>query len=307
VYPKVVVNAAGVFADEVAAMAKDQFYSIHPRRGTNSILDKKFSGALVRTIASRIGRVSKNTHTKGGGIIHTIYGNILVGPDAVETFERENFSTSGESIAATFAKFKKTSPALDQSQIITYFTGVRAPTYEEDFVVCKGRRTENLVHTAGIQSPGLTAAPAIAVDAARFTLEILEAGGTKPERNQNFNPLRKPIPRAALLGDRERDALIKENPDYGIILCRCEEISRGEILESLRRPVPCDTPDGVKRRVHAGAGRCQGGFCGPLILKLIADEKGIAPQDVSKNGGGSRILCGPVKAGMERGRVRHGL
>jgi glycerol-3-phosphate dehydrogenase len=288
-------------------MAGDQFYSIHPRRGTNSILDKKFSDALMHTIASRMGNSSKNAHTKGGGIIHTIYGNLLIGPDAVETFERENFSTSGESVANTFAKFKKTCPALDQNQIITYFTGVRAPTYEEDFVVSKGLRTENLVHAAGIQSPGLTAAPAIAADIARFAAEILEARGTKPEPNENFNPLRKPIPRAALMEDGERDALIKGNPDYGIILCRCEEVSRGEILDSLRRPVPCDTLEGVKRRVHPGGGRCQGGFCGPLILRLIAEEKGIPLKDVSKSGGDSRVLYGPVKAGAEQGAARHGL
>jgi glycerol-3-phosphate dehydrogenase len=296
VYPGVVVNAAGVFADAVAAMAGDQFYSIHPRRGTNSILDRKYTGIVARTIVSRMGTSSAKSHTKGGGIIRTAHGNLLIGPDAVETWEREDFTTRRSSVEAVFRKFEDTSPLLNQGQIIAFFTGVRAATYEEDFVVCRGRKTANLVHAAGIQSPGLTAAPAIGEDAARFALEILgAAAGRMPEPNPGFNPLRRPIPRTAAMDDAGRRALIAENPDYGIILCRCEEVSRGEILDSLRRPVPCDTLDGVKRRVRPGSGRCQGGFCGPLILRLIAGEKGLPFEAVTKSGPGSPILRGPNK------------
>jgi glycerol-3-phosphate dehydrogenase len=295
--PRVVVNAAGVFAEDIAAQACDRFYSIHPRRGTNAILDKKLSPLLVRTIASKIGTSSASAHTKGGGMVRTVHGNLLVGPDAVETFEKENFATSASSIEATFAKFKATSPGLAQSQIITYFSGVRAPTYEEDFVVCKGERTINLVHAAGIQSPGLTAAPAIALDVARFARELLEDSGRPVERNGNFDPIRKPIPHTAAMDVEQRRALIKERPDYGIILCRCEEVSKGEILDSLRRPIPCDTLDGVKRRVRPGMGRCQGGFCGPLVLRLIAEEKGLTPREITKDGPGSTVLWGPIKGG----------
>lgn len=295
-YPKVVINAAGVFSDDIAAMAGDQFFSIHPRRGTNSILDKKISPFLVRTIASKMGDASKAAHTKGGGMVTTAHGNLLVGPDAVETFEKENFATVRASVEATVAKFKKTSPALNGGQIIAYFTGVRAPTYEEDFVVRKGHNTENIVHAAGIQSPGLTAAPAIAVDAARYAAEILEDKfGVPRQLNAEFNPERKPIPRPAEMNGAERDALIRENPDYGVILCRCEEVSRGEILDALRRPVPCDTLDGVKRRVRPGSGRCQGGFCGPQVLELIAEEKKLSFEDITKNGR-APVLRGRTKA-----------
>jgi glycerol-3-phosphate dehydrogenase len=298
IYPAVVVNAAGVFADTVAAMAGDQFYSIHPRRGTNSILDKKYSGEVARTIISKIGTSSMKSHTKGGGIVRTVYGNVLIGPDAVETWERENFATDQSSIEAVFKKFENTSPLLNQGQIIAYFTGVRAATYEEDFVVCKGRKTANMVHAAGIQSPGLTAAPAIGMKVAQFVVELLSntsAGRDRPELNAQFNPIRSPIPHSASMNDEARQALIAQNPDYGIILCRCEEVSKGEILDSLRRPVPCDTLDGVRRRVRPGGGRCQGAFCGPLILRLIADEKGIPLEQVTKKGPGSYILCGPNK------------
>jgi glycerol-3-phosphate dehydrogenase len=228
-------------------------------------------------------------------MIGTAHKNLLIGPDAVETFERENFATFASSINATFAKFKETAPALSTAQIITYFTGVRAPTYEEDFVVCKGRKTQNLIHAAGIQSPGLTAAPAIACDVAGFTAEILADAGCPVSLNKNFNPVRKPIPHPAEMDDAEREALIKTESDYGVILCRCEEVSRGEILNSLRRPLPCDTVDGVKRRVRPGMGRCQGGFCGPLVAQIIAAEKGIPLEAVTKNGPGSNIVIGPSK------------
>jgi glycerol-3-phosphate dehydrogenase len=296
VYQKVVVNAAGVFSDGVAAMAGDQFFSIHPRKGTNSIIDKHVSPSLVRTIVSKMGDFSKSTHSKGGGLITTSHGNLLVGPDAVETYAREDYATSKESVRATFEKFRQTSPALSQGQIIAYFSGVRAPTYEEDFVVSKGYNTVNIVHAAGIQSPGLSAAPAIAVDAARFAAEILaDVFKARPGVNGAFNPLRRPIPHVAAMEDAARHELIKANPDYGIILCRCEEVSKGEVLDALRRPVPCDTLNGVKRRVRPGSGRCQGGFCGPLVLGLIAAEKRIPLEEVTKNGAG-RVLCAPVKS-----------
>jgi glycerol-3-phosphate dehydrogenase len=295
VYPKVVVNAAGVFSDDIAAMAGDRFFSIHPRRGTNSILDKKISPALVRTIASKVGDISKSAHSKGGALVTTSHGNLLAGPDAVETFERENYATSRESVRAVFEKFRRTSPALHQGQIIAYFTGIRAPTYEEDFVISKGYNTVNIVHAAGIQSPGLSAAPAIAADIARFAVEILrDVFDRESTVNESFNPQRKPIPHVAAMDKEARHELIRSSPDYGVILCRCEEVSKGEILDALRRPVPCDTLDGVKRRVRPGSGRCQGGFCGPLILSLIAAEKNISPEEITKNGRG-RILWGKIK------------
>lgn len=291
VLPQVVVNAAGVFSEEVAAMAGDRFFSIHPRRGTNSILDKK-AAVQIKTIASLVGTASiKATHTKGGGLVHTADENLLVGPDAVETPERENYATERQSIERIFQKQRAALPTLSTGDIITYFTGVRAPTYEEDFVLEKGRATHNIVHAAGIQSPGLTAAPAIGVSIAEMVCELLG----NPAPNPHFDPIRHPIPRTAELPAEERDALIRQNPDYGVIICRCEEVSRGEILAALHRPVPCDTVDGVKRRVRPGMGRCQGGFCGPQVAKIIAEEKGLSLSQVLKSGEGSAIVFGSTK------------
>ena len=294
IYPKVVINAAGVFAEDIARMAQDRFYSIHPRKGTNTILDHKAS-VRMNTIVSSFGTSStKKQHTKGGGLVKTIDQNTLVGPDAVETFLKEDFTTSAKNISFVFDRQRKTDPALNQRDAITYFSGVRAATYEEDFVIRKGKWTRNLVHAAGIQSPGLTAAPAIAEDVSRMAKELLESE-REVKANASFNPIRKGIVRANELDLASRDALIRENPDYGEIVCRCEHISRGEVIDALQRSIPCDTLDGVKRRVRPSMGRCQGGFCGPLVLQIISQETGESPEEIAKCAPGGELLYGNIK------------
>ena len=294
IYPKVVINAAGVFAEDVARLAQDRFFSIHPRKGTNTILDHKASSRM-HTIVSSFGTSStKKRHTKGGGLVKTIDDNTLVGPDAVETYRKEDFSTAPENVAFVFQAQRKTDTALSMKDAITYFSGVRAATYEEDFVIRKGKWTKNIVHAAGIQSPGITAAPAIAVDVSKMAVELLGQTQTV-QPNTKFNPVRKGIVRASELDLVARDALIRENPDYGEIVCRCEEISRGEIIDALHRSIPCDTIDGVKRRVRPGMGRCQGGFCGPLVLQIIAEETGKSALEIDKSAPGGELLVGAIK------------
>lgn len=292
IYPKQVINCAGVWSDVVAGMANDRFFSIHPRRGTNSILDTK-AGARFGGIASVVGAQSPgHAHTKGGGILHTAHDNLLIGPDAVETYERENTATNADSIKRVFAKQKITMPTLTERDIITYFTGVRAPTYEEDFIIEPGRKTQNIFHVAGIQSPGLTTAPAVAEDVAQMMAEKLGA-----EKNTGFDPVRCAPPRLAQMTDKERAELIRKNPDYGIIICRCEEISRGEILDALSSPVCPPTVDGIKKRVRPGMGRCQGGFCSPLVAQIIAEYLGVPLTEVRKSSGQSPIVFESVKGG----------
>jgi len=287
IYPKAVINAAGVFSDRIAEMADDQFFSIHPRKGTDTILDKAVTPILSRTGITIFGSdsLNKKNHSKGGGIIPTVDRNILVGPDAVEVPDREDFSTSLDSINQVFNKHKQTISALSEKDIITYFSGIRAATYEEDFIVQKGKWTENIIHAAGIQSPGLTAAPAIAVDVAKYASELL---GNVPLK-KDFDPIRRPIIATRFLDDEKRDQMIKINPAYGRIVCRCEEISEGEIIDCIHSVIPPTTIDGIKRRVRAGMGRCQGGFCQPLVMQILAREENIPLVEVNKKGEG-RIL-----------------
>lgn len=298
VYPRLVINAAGVFADDVAGMAQDRFYSIHPRRGTDLIMDRK-AGALVRSVASWKDLKRSASHSKGGGIIHTPSGNLLIGPDAVETYEKENYATNRSSVDAIMTKQKRTAPALDGRDIITYFTGVRAADFEEDFIIEPGRRTNNLIHVAGIQSPGLTTAPAVAEDVSAMAVDLLQKMGNPVERNLSFNPIRKGIPRLKDMEPVQRNAMIQNNPDYGVIVCRCEEVSKGEIIDAIHNPLGVATVDSIKRRVRPGMGRCQGGFCSPLVVQLIAQETRIPMEDVMKSGEGSWINCGETKEADE--------
>jgi len=294
-YPKLVINAAGTFAEDVAAMANDRFYSIHPRKGTNSILDKK-AAHLVKSIASIKTVTRKKSHTKGGGILRTVHENLLVGPNAIETYEKENFATERKSIEEVFKKQKLTAKGLSERDIITYFTGVRAATFEEDFVIEKGRNTKNLIHCAGIQSPGLTTAPAVALDIEKMVIKEL----SKREivtKNGNFNPIRKGIPVLREMSGEERTKMIQNNPDYGIIICRCEEISKGEIMDALNAPISVPTVDGIKRRVRPGMGRCQGGFCMPLVTQIISEHENILIHDVKKSRADAYITLGETKGG----------
>lgn len=293
--PRLVINAAGVFADDIAEMAGDKFFSIHPRRGTNSITDKK-SGRLIDAIASFKTIKPDKSHSKGGGVMQTVHGNLLVGPDAVETNEKENYATHRESISKVFDKQKHTLPSLSERDIITYFTGVRAPTFEEDFIIEFGRKTENIIHCAGIQSPGLTTAPAVALDIEKMAVDYLKKYMTV-EKNESFNPIRKGVPGLNSMSDSERNDMIKKNPDYGVIVCRCEEISKGEIVDALNSPISVPTLDGIKRRIRPGMGRCQGGFCSPLVTKIIAEHEGKNLSDVRKASSKSIISFGKTKGG----------
>ena len=290
IYPRLVINAAGVFSDSIAKMAHDQFFSIHPRKGTELILDSK-TKHLTDTVVSFKKLFNNIKNTKGGGTLRTVHGNILLGPDAHETYQREDYSTNADSIKWLFDSQKQTIPELSEKDVITYFAGIRAANYEEDFIVEKGRQTDNIIHCAAIQSPGLTAAPAIAKDIEKMAVKYL--GDVK--RNENFNPNRKAIPCLKEMSLEERQEMIKQNEDYGVIVCRCEEVSKGEIIDCLKSNIPVFTIDAIKRRVRPGMGRCQGGFCSPLVSKIIAEYTGKEIKDITKNGGDSLISYGKTK------------
>lgn len=314
IYQKLVINAAGVYADVIAEMAGDRTFTIHPRKGTDIILDKKV-GKYIRTTevkspitvlgggrkleaAERLRMIkfalSHENTSKGIAVIHTVDKNMIVGPDVQEIPDREDVTTDKETTDRILREQMQVAEKIKPSDVIAYFAGVRSPTYEEDFQVRKGIFCKNILEAAGIQSPGATAAPAIGVKLARWAVDYLKETGPV-ERNEDFNPRRKGTPHLAALSEKERDALIKKNPDYGEIVCRCEEISKGEILDVLRSPLPVYTLDAVKRRCRPGMGRCQGGFCSPLVLQILAKERGCSVEEIKKSTKESSILLGRTK------------
>ncbi len=290
---KVVINAAGIWADTVAGFADDRFFSIHGRHGVDCILDKRV-GKYLSTICAKPSLFQIHEKTKGGGLVLTVDGNVLVGPTAREVPDREKYDTEYRDLENLYHHIRlnvKFSPA----DIITYFAGIRACTYDEDFIVEASRRVENLVHAAGIQSPGLASAPAIAQDLAGLAIGILSRSGVVRAR-EGFDPVRKAPPVPSRMTDAERNELIRRDRAYGRIICRCEEVSEGEVRDALRSPVPAGSLDGVKRRSRTGMGRCHGGFCTPRVIEIMAGELGIDPSMITKKGTGSSIFSGWTKA-----------
>lgn len=296
---KVVINCAGIFADKIAEMADDQYFSIHPRKGTDLLMDSNASGlpkniiSLGPTLKSLSDSSSRNT--KGGGIIITSDHNVLLGPNAEETPLREDTSCDLESIDSVFYKQQQCCPTMKRRDVIAYFAGVRAATYEEDFVIEPSSFVHNLIHVAGIQSPGLTAAPAIAIDVSRMATDLLALNGTIAKPNKNFVPKRKDYYDIRNLPKEERNQLIKSDGDFGKIVCRCEEVSLGEIKYALNRPFVVPTVDGVKRRTRSGMGRCQGGFCTPQILEIISEQTGEAISEIRKGDIKSNMCFGFIQ------------
>ncbi|MCL2221814.1 MAG: FAD-dependent oxidoreductase [Oscillospiraceae bacterium] len=296
IMPRLVINAAGAFSETIAAVAGDRFFSLHQKKSTNLVVDKRYAPLLSNTPVFSIPkkRSNKKRHLRGSGVTRTIGGNLLIGPDVFETINKEDFSTLFPNVRDLIESQKRPCPKLEEKHIISYFSGIEAESYDEDFIVRKGRSTKNIIHAAGITFPGLTAAPAIAAEIVDISLEILSKGGTV-DVNTDFNPKRTPPPRPADMDLEERSDFISNHPDYGIIVCRCEEVSRGEIVEALNRNVRCNTLDGVKRRVRAGKGFCQGTFCESQVLSLIAAQKRVALHHVKKGPSGSEVLFGNIK------------
>jgi len=298
--PKVVINAAGVFSETIATMAGDRFFSIHPKKGTIAVVDKRRAEKLIQTVLTSIGKTPvKKRYTRDCNIVRSIDGTALVGPDTFETIHKEDFSTTRFNVSEIFSALSKTIPSLDEQDIITYYSGISAATYDDDFIVGKGVYTSNIIHAAGLQAPGLTAAPAISAEICDIVVDFF-GGENKVDKKPDFNPRRSPPPRPSQMENAARSELIEANPDYGIIVCRCEEISKGEILNALRRTVRCFTLDGVKRRVRAGMGRCNGSYCSPLILDLIAAETRLPPQSIRKSSIGSEKVYGSTKSLLQK-------
>ncbi len=273
-----VVNAAGVFADKVAAMAGDTSFSIHPRKGEYILFDKTAQDKMVRGIVFP----APTQKTKGILVCATTHGNTFVGPNAQEQDSRDDTAVTTVGMDEIIAGAKKLVPELPMGASITEFAGIRAVSDTNDFIVGESKTVKGLYHAAGIQSPGLTSAPAIARLLAE---EIAKAAGAKAKAKVVKGRPAQPIFRE--LSVEEQAALIKKDARYGRIICRCETITEGEIVDAIKRPCGARTVDGVKRRTRAGMGRCQGGFCGPRVIEILSRELGIPVPKVWKDGADS--------------------
>jgi len=288
-----VVNAAGLYADEVMHKAgvRPEF-EIHPRRGEYVVLDKADFQLTRNTI------LFPTPSEKGKGILvaSTTHGNVIVGPNANFVDSKENKDVTKEGIEEIWSGGNKLIPSIKHKFIISQFAGLRAtgnaPTpypdidYNQDFIIEIPRNVEGFINLGGIESPGFTSAPAIALK----VIELLKGAGETLEEKAFWNPIREPRPIFRHLSKEQQAALIAKDPAYGRIVCRCETVTEGEILAEIHAPIPADTYDAIKRRTWLGTGRCQGGFDTPRVVEILAQELGMSPEEVTKKGAGSEFL-----------------
>lgn len=285
---KTVVNAAGLYADVFHNMVSAKKLHITPRRGDYCLLDKSTGGFVDHTIFQL-----PNKFGKGVLVTPTVHGNTLVGPTAIDILDREGVNTTAAGLDDLIAKAGNTVENLPIRQVITSFAGLRAHEDAHEFVIGEVEDAAGFFDCAGIESPGLTSAPAIGITVADMLKEKLEL-----KENASFVGTRKGIVNPKTLTKEERSALIKENPAYGQIICRCEMVTEGEILDAIHRPLGATSLDGVKRRTRAGMGRCQAGFCAPRVMEILARELNVGMADITKNGGESKFIVGVTKERM---------
>lgn len=280
-----VVNAAGVYADTFHNMVSGRRLHIIPRKGEYCLLDKKVGNYVHSTIFQL-----PTVYGKGVLVTPTVHGNLLIGPTAADIEDKEAVSTTGEGIADVQKRAALSVEKLPTKQIITSFAGLRAHEEGGDFVLGELEDAPGFFDAAGIESPGLTCAPALGEYLAGLVAERLKA-----EKKENFVAARKGIPNMALASEEERKKLIAENPAFADVVCRCELVTEGEILAAIHRPVGATTLDGVKRRTRAGMGRRQAGFCSPRTVELLARELNRDMAEITKNEKGSEFLTGYIK------------
>ena len=282
---RVVVNAAGVYADVLHNQLCDHQLKIVPRRGEYCLMDKTEGTLVSRTIFQLPSAMGK-----GVLVTPTVHGNLLAGPTAADQEDREDTATTAAGLAQVTGSARLSVPSLPIHRVITSFSGLRAHITEGavDFVI--GESADGFFDAAGIESPGLTSAPAIGLYLAGLVAKKLGA-----ESKDDFVETRRGITPLRELPFAERQAIIAQDSAYGQIICRCEQISEGEIIEAIRRGAR--SLDGVKRRVRAGMGRCQGGFCAPRVMEILQRELNIPATAISKSGAESLLLTGSTKEG----------
>ena len=275
-----IVNAAGVYADKFHNMVSEKKIHITPRRGEYLLLDKIAGNHVHKTIFSLPSKFGK-----GVLVTPTVHGNLLIGPTALDIEDKEGNCTSGSGLNEVMEKAGVNVKNLPLRQVITSFAGLRAHEEGHEFILGEVEDAPGFIDCAGIESPGLSGCPAIGKYIANLLKEKMQL-----TLKENFVAERKGILNPAKLSIEERNKLIKENPAYGNMICRCEMITEGEIIDAVNRTLGAKSLDGVKRRTRAGMGRCQGGFCSPRVMEIIARERGVDITEITKSGGKSKLI-----------------
>ncbi|MEN8076208.1 NAD(P)/FAD-dependent oxidoreductase [Clostridioides difficile] len=282
---KYVINSAGVYADKIHNMVCKESFKIVPRKGEYYVMDKSEGNTVKHTIfqcPSKLG--------KGILVTPTVHGNLLIGPNAEDIEDKESTNTTSKGLEFIKKAAIKTTDKINFRECIRTFSGLRAVADCDDFIIGEDKDVKGFIDVAGIKSPGLSSAPAIAED----IVNILKNSGLNFEKNDNFTDVRTQV-RFSDLSQDEKGILIKKDPRYGRIICRCEGITEGEIVDAIKRSFGKITLDGVKRRCRPGMGRCQGGFCGPRVQEIISRELDIKMEDVLLENENSVILFGRTK------------
>lgn len=285
-----VINAAGLYADEIARMTGEERLTVVPRKGEEYIFDKKKAG-LVKHVIFPL----PQEKSKGILIIPTVEGNLMIGPTSEVIEDKFDLSTTAQGLRIILQKAKRLVPEITAKDIIASFAGLRAANENGDFIIEPSSRVKGFVNLVGIDSPGLTAAPAIA----EMVVDILHQEGLKLVIKEDYQPSRRWV-RFRELSAEQKDELAKKDKRYGNVVCRCETVTEKEVIEAISRGAR--TLDGLKFRTRVGMGRCQGGFCTPRVMKILARELNIPLEKVTKRGDKSNILWGKSKQPLEKGK-----
>jgi len=278
---KYVINCAGVYADKINNMVNSEGFEIMPNSGEYQLYDKnvgKLSNSIIFQCPSHKG--------KGVLALPTVHGNFMIGPTSEYVSDKESKKTTREGMDLLYENIKELFSEFPYDQIITSFMGLRAKVESQDFIIEETNESSRFINVAGIDSPGLTAAPAIA----KLVLKILKNSIGELKLKESFASTRREVKHFMELSEKEQSELIEKDKSYGKIICRCENITEGEIIDVIKRKAGATTVDGVKRRARAGSGRCQGGFCSPRVMEILARELNVEMDEILKGNKGSYIL-----------------
>ena len=283
---RVVLNCAGLYSDRIHNLVAEPIFKIIPRRGEYFVLDKSEGGFVGHTIFQ-----CPTPNGKGVLISPTVHGNLIVGPNAEAVESPEHTETTTAGLRSIREAASRSCHGVAYNTVITSFAGLRSTPDTGDFIIGEVKGAPGFIDVAGIESPGLTSAPAIAVHVGALARGLLGHPPSKPD----FNPVRRPMVHFSHLGSEAKAAWIEKDPRFGRIVCRCESITEGEIVDAIHRNAGATTVDGVKRRLRPGMGRCQGGFCGPRVVEILSRELRIPMNEVRKDRRASVLLTGLTK------------